>query len=295
MSDKKTPTHELVRLTRGDVSLRHIASGEVMHSNVGPREEARLLYVEQSRLAERLARGGRELVLWDVGLGAATNALAALQCWQQTRAVGQARAIHVVSFECDLAGTRLALENHRELPYFEGFENAVETLLERKCYERDGLLWELHEGDFRNNAAKCPAPELVYFDFYSPKANPELWDVSTFKIVREAAETFSAQNQSAGTDLFTYSASTRVRVALLVAGFFVGFGRSTGTKSDTTAASTRFESLENPLDARWLERFQRSHEPLPHGWPLERKQELFALVLNHKQFEAPLFYNEKRS
>lgn len=287
MTDKKTPTHELVRLTRGDVSLRHIASGEVMHSNVGPREEARLLYVEQSRLRERLAVADNELVLWDVGLGAATNALAALQCWRRARTEGAARDIRIVSFESDLSGTRLAYESRAELPYFEGFEHVVDTLLERKRYESEGLRWELHEGDFRDNAAKCAPPELVYFDFYSPKASPELWNVATFKVVHAAAERFASEHSGRATNLYTYSASTRVRVALLVAGFFVGFGRSTGTKSDTTAASTKFVELESPLDARWIERFKRSHEPLPHGWPIERRDELFELVLRHPQFVEP--------
>ena len=38
----------------GFASIRQISSGEIMHSRTPPMEEARLLYVEQSRLAERL-------------------------------------------------------------------------------------------------------------------------------------------------------------------------------------------------------------------------------------------------
>lgn len=258
------------------MSLRHIASGEVMHSNVGPREEARLLYIEQSKLAEKLSTSSEELVLWDIGLGAATNALAALQCFKSC--TSRHRTLRIESFESDLSGSRLALENRAVLPYFEGFVEGVETLLTHGHWQSDGIEWILHEGDFRDNARRARRPEIIFFDFYSPKTNPELWDVSMFKMVRDLAQ------ESAS--LYTYSASTRVRVALLAAGFFVGFGRSTGTKAETTVAATRLELLENPLDLRWLERFKRSHEPLPHGWALERRDELFDLILGLEQFRS---------
>ena len=52
-----------------------------MHSVTPPQEEAERLYVAQSGLRDRLRAQGDELVLWDVGLGAATNAMAAIQCW----------------------------------------------------------------------------------------------------------------------------------------------------------------------------------------------------------------------
>ncbi|MGB8930823.1 MAG: tRNA guanosine(34) transglycosylase Tgt, partial [Anaeromyxobacteraceae bacterium] len=53
------------------------AAGEVMHPVIGPAVESELLYVTQSRLRDRLAEGGGPLVLFDVGLGAGSNALAA--------------------------------------------------------------------------------------------------------------------------------------------------------------------------------------------------------------------------
>ena len=42
-------------------------------------------------------------------------------------------------------------------------------------------------------------------------------------------------------ELYTYSAATAVRVALLTAGFYVAEGTGTGPKASTTAAFTRAE------------------------------------------------------
>src|SRR6185369_11218703 len=59
--------------------IRDMVSGEVMHSVNDPAEEARSLYVEQSRLISRLqSADNAPLVIWDVGLGAATNAMATI-------------------------------------------------------------------------------------------------------------------------------------------------------------------------------------------------------------------------
>ena len=78
----------------GFASIRHVASGEVMHARTPPMEEAESLYVDQSGLAERLQLGPAEnasdappLVLWDVGLGAGANAMAAIRCYEQAAAL----------------------------------------------------------------------------------------------------------------------------------------------------------------------------------------------------------------
>jgi len=78
--------YELHRSVQGFYSIRQISSGEIMHSVSAPSEEANKLYIEQSALAARLIEAGNnagELVIWDVGLGAATNAMAALYCFER--------------------------------------------------------------------------------------------------------------------------------------------------------------------------------------------------------------------
>src|SRR5207244_12459820 len=90
--------------------IRDKTSGEVMHSINNPAEEARSLYVEQSRLVERLQTPGDEpLVIWDVGLGAAANAMAAILAVES--APQPLRSMTLVSFENDLDSLQLALAN----------------------------------------------------------------------------------------------------------------------------------------------------------------------------------------
>ncbi len=66
----------------GFASIRQMTSGEIMHMRTPPMEEARSLYVEQSQLAARLSESNTPLVIWDVGLGAAANAMAAIECYE---------------------------------------------------------------------------------------------------------------------------------------------------------------------------------------------------------------------
>ena len=90
-------SHEVVTTPSGALAMRCRETGETMHPGVGPIVEAEALYVQQSRLAARLAAQSPPLVLFDIGLGAGSNALAA-------RAIAEAAApgsapLHIVSFE----------------------------------------------------------------------------------------------------------------------------------------------------------------------------------------------------
>lgn len=53
--------------------------------------------------------------------------------------------------------------------------------------------------------------------------------------------------------LTNYTRSTSVRVTLLLAGFHVGIGPSTGEKDETTVATNDPALLERPLSRDWLE------------------------------------------
>ena len=60
-----------------------MAHGETFNPVIGPVAEAEALYVNQLRLRERLKSHVGEFVIWDVGLGAAANALTVLRATRE--------------------------------------------------------------------------------------------------------------------------------------------------------------------------------------------------------------------
>jgi hypothetical protein len=102
---------------------------------------------------------------------------------------------------------------------------------------RDGS-WEggcrLLRGDAREQLPPGPF-DVIFHDPYSPANNGELWTVEWFKLLRERA--------SENAVLATYSAAPATRVSMLLAGWYVGAGASTGTKGETTVAATKLELL----------------------------------------------------
>jgi tRNA U34 5-methylaminomethyl-2-thiouridine-forming methyltransferase MnmC len=268
---------ELVTLRNGTRAVRQLIHGEVMHPSVGPWQEAQALYVEQSRLAEKLEQAGPPLCVWDVGLGAGTNAVAALTSARNLGAAKR-RTLRVISFEVDLAPLRLALGDGDGFPFLRPFAAAAQELATTGRWSEGALDWELHLGDASASWARASQPaDLIFFDPFSPSSNPTLWTPTAFATLRAHA---SAGNE--GCALFTYSAATPTRVSLLLGGFYVGTGVSTGMKTETTVAATRLELLQKPLDARWLERWERSSSQAPHGLPLD--QGIQSAVRGHAQF-----------
>ena len=273
------PSFEIVTLRGGTRAVREVASGEVMHPSVGPWREANLLYVAQSRLADALAHHGPPLCLYDVGLGAAANLVAALEC--ATRLGGERRRdLLVVSFEQDLAPLRLALGDEAGFPFLAPWRAALEELVERHRFEAPGIALRLLLGDARVRYADAPWPaDVVFFDPFSPASSPALWTPPALASLRARCR------DGTGATLFTYSAATPTRVALLLAGFFVGVGEPIGTKVETTAAATRREALVRPLDGRWLERWRRSTARAPHGGWQDEESALAGILERHPQFQ----------
>ena len=92
-------------------------------------------------------------------------------------------------------------------------------------------------------------------------------------------------------ELYTYSAATAVRVALLSAGFFVAYGVATGPKTETTIAFNRAEgATQHPmtpplLDHKWLARWRRSERKVSRSrLQLRSKRNLPPLIESHRQF-----------
>jgi queuine tRNA-ribosyltransferase len=263
---------EVVTTRSGARAMRDRATGELMHPIVGPQLEAEKLYVEASRLEARLADWSPEpLVLLEVGLGAGSNAIAA---WKVSeRRPPTARRLEMVSFDRTTVALALALSAEHAAAFgFEGMAlNAARALLAKGRHETPRTAWRLEQGDLPATLARVAegSADVVFWDPFSPRANPSLWTVTAFGALRRACRE--------GATVHTYSAATAVRSALLLAGFAVGAGVETATGKQTTQAAVGLHALARPLDRRWLERLARSSAPLPSDAPKDALARIGAL------------------
>ncbi len=302
LHDSAVPTRYcIVYLRNGACSVRALAEAETFHPVIGPAREAEALYVRQLRLSERVRETSGEFVIWDVCLGAAANALTAIRIireylakrWSSRFSVlpnklklelqhPAPKILRLVSFDLTTDAAAFALEHGAELGYIAGYESALSELVQNhSVIFGDDLFqveWRLVLGDFpawlerfvgrdalpRVQAdrqvcpTELPAPHAILFDPHSPKKNPAMWTVPLF------ADLFRRLDPQRPCALATYTRSTMARVTMLLGGFFVGMGHSSGLKEETTVAANRLDLLDEALDRRWLERAKcsQSAEPL---------------------------------
>lgn len=281
--------YEIVRFAQGFSSIRQKSSGEIMHSINQPEIEARRLYVEQAHLPERFIKNDRqseEMIIWDVGLGAASNAMAVLNCFEnliREKGIDALRPVRMISFECDLDSLILACRDNGSFHHLR--HSAPHRLLRNGYWQHDSGLfrWELLKGDFLELFKTARLPDMIIYDPFSAKTDSLLWTCETFSMIKNHLGEHPA-------DLYTYSAATTVRVAMLRGGFFVAEGIATGPKNSTTIAFTTRKAAGNHLSAPpllsqdWLQRWRRSGSKFPPDTPAHQQEEIARQVESHPQF-----------
>lgn len=271
---------ELVTVASGARSLRSRAHGETFHPVIGPAAEAHGLHVAQQRLLERIAGLEEEFIIWDIGLGAAANAVAALEV---LRAVPAGKRVSLHSFDLASDALAFALSHAEDLGYFGQHTRAAHELVERGSAQDGAVHWQLHLGDFSElvNSIDAPAPHAILYDPYSPGTNPAMW------CLEHLGNLYARLQVGRSCLLTTYSRSTAVRVTLLLAGFHVGVGTAVAEKEETTLASNDPALLAQPLDHTWLARVRRSTKSAPlrlreSGRPISAED--LAQLESHPQF-----------
>jgi queuine tRNA-ribosyltransferase len=265
---------EVVETRQGARAIRDRITGEVMHPVIGPSIEAQQLYIGPSKLEARLRAEGAlsgALVLLDVGLGAGSNAIAA---WQLAESLpASCRKLEIVSFDRSLAALELALQPQHAASFgLEGrADTAARALLSHGRTETARSTWRLNAGELLPALAREPEAlaDVVFWDPFSPRANPALWTVAAFTALRRVCRS--------GATVHTYSGATAVRTALLLAGFAVGRRDDVGEAKQNTCAATDVRQLDTPLDARFLDRLTRSSAAFPVDAPADALQRLRAL------------------
>jgi queuine tRNA-ribosyltransferase len=291
---KKKPSDDRP-LARGDYAVEVGASGlghirqrssrELMHPVDDPREEAFHLYVESSGLGARLAGAseGESVCVWDIGLGAATNAMAAIREWEKNPRCN----LMLESFERDLDPLRLATDHPFAFPHV---KHAAPYLLLRDGHYRSKcgkLTWVLNRGDFEQMFySSMTKPDYLFYDPFSAKTEDSpLWRPQFF-------ERLYAKLYQDPAIIVSYSNSTALRAAWLSAGFYVASGAPSARRKDTSLILTEKGLSQLPSGAAllgrdWLERWKRSSAQAPleilEG-PSEGREAFFARVEGHSQF-----------
>ena len=176
-------SYSLVYLRNGACSVRSLAEDETFHPGIGPAREAEALYVRQLRLPERVRETSGEFVIWDVGLGAAANALTVIRLVREDLATRWSsrfsvppdklklelqhpapKILRLVSFDLTTDAAAFALEHGAELGYVAGYESALAELVKNHSVKFcDDLLqveWTLEPGDFPALLAQGPERRL---------------------------------------------------------------------------------------------------------------------------------------
>lgn len=270
----------VITSTEGISTLKH-SSGEQIHSKLDPILEARDLYLNQSQILKHLSETEKPTVLWDVGLGSATNAMVTILSYEKLSETQKLAPLTIVSFENDLDALALAIQHPDLFPFLK--HSAPHALLEDSVWQSKTLplKWVLKEGDFCERIEDAEAADFIFYDPFSYKSNPRLWNINCFEKIFE-------RNQYNPCLLLSYSASTAVRATLLNAGFFVGVGKGSGPKAETTVAMTppypRAQSPFAVIGKEWLTRWEKSSAKYPDELDDNQKKSFEEKIRKHPQF-----------
>jgi len=275
--------YEAIKNKDGFFSIRHKISQEVMHSVNDPQKEAHSIYVEQSHFQKRIKNNNDiPITIWDVGLGAGTNAMTALLHFDTLyKEKAHKKKLNIISFDNDLDSFRLTAKNGIIFPHMR--HGAPSRLLNNKKWqsEENHISWILNEGDFSQFMNESEIPDLIYYDPFSFQTNGSLWSFDHFQKLYNLCSDKTVT-------LFTYSSSTMVRAALLAAGFYVAKGVESGPKSETTVAFTQIDEFTENftlLGDQWLQRFERSTSQFSENESIKNKDIIYDSVKKHKQFQ----------
>lgn len=261
-------------------AIRHTETGETMHASHDPRQEAFGLYVAQPNIISRIQSNPTPLTIWDVGLGAATNAMECIASIE--RASHILAPIRIISFECDLDSLRLAIKHPDLFPHVN--HPAPKNLLEKGSWTNPNLSisWELCYGDFLKSTFDAPVPDIIWYDPFSYKVLITPWTVRSLRTILDSTRNHPCE-------LYTYTASTAIRSGMLVAGWYVGYGVGTGLRRETTVAYSPSRMDTNTkktlLGERWLAKWRRSNARIPLG---NSDKNYHRKILAHPQFAEPM-------
>ena len=262
------PLFEVVATRSGARAMLDRRTGEVMHPLVGPdrgapeplrrpsRLEAAPVRAPESRAARAPRRGARRGLQRGGRVGAlrgATRTRRTRDC-TSSASTGPSRP----------SSSRSARSTPRRSASSATTLAACSRLLEHGRAAGAGTVWRASLGELPATLlAEPPASaDVVYWDPFSPRANPELWNVAAFTALRRRAATARRAHVQRRDGHAHRAAPRRVRRGLRRG---AALGATGHGRRDAPGGR-----LDTPLDRRWLDRLSRSSAPFSSDAPARR-------------------------
>ena len=199
----------------GSHTLFSEMAGQTYHSSHGAVQESRHIFISQL--------SGGPLAVLEIGFGTGLNALLTA-AWAMENGVGvefttielyplERDVYSELNYGCMLGEEELFLRLHED-EWGDDFVGVAKNFAIRKC-RCDIVEWLNSQQSIVNGQQLVDNGlyDVVYFDAFSPDAQPELWTEEVFRNVYELMKV--------GGVLMTYCAKGDVRRAMLAAGFRV--------------------------------------------------------------------------
>jgi tRNA U34 5-methylaminomethyl-2-thiouridine-forming methyltransferase MnmC len=220
------------------------------HDTNGAIDESRHVFFENSGLLQRL-RNNEDVHILEMGFGTGLNLLLVADALQHT---GSQSQVHYTSIE----GYPISAETASQLNYHDHlnlnlnlpsiFSSSHPGLNSFQITQQ--LHLDLFIGLFEDVVFPDRAIDIIFFDAFSPKANPELWTSDVFRALYDHAHP--------GCVMSTYCAAVSARAAMCHAGWHVARGPGFKTRREMTVASndpTRLEGLPRIDEQRYAQRY----------------------------------------
>jgi tRNA U34 5-methylaminomethyl-2-thiouridine-forming methyltransferase MnmC len=225
--------------------------GQHYHDSKGAIDESRHVFLEHGQLLNRLGRA-EHVHIFEMGFGTGLNLLLVADALRSTssKAVVTYTTIEAYPLTSSLAAqlnyaTCLDYASVNLASIFERLQpglNTIDLLPQLKLRAFVGFF-----EDFRDFG---PPIDLIFFDAFSPKVNPELWTAPVFETLRHHAADPCV--------LSTYCAAVGARAAMCYAGWKVARAPGCKTRREMTLASNSEEELIGYTrvdEARYIQRY----------------------------------------
>lgn len=226
--------------TTGDGSHTLFSSrfGQQYHDTNGAMDESRHVFLLHGSFDERIQLH-QDVHILEMGFGTGLNILLVADRLLATKSTSRVRYTSIEGYPID-ADTARRLNYCDYLPSVPDpnilgsiFSNATPGY---NVFEiLPNLELNLFIGMYETFTYPVEPIDVVFFDAFSPKANPELWRSSVFKDLIEHA--------SPGCVLSTYCAAVSARAAMCHAGWSVARGPGFKTRREMTIASNDSATL----------------------------------------------------